>query len=150
MAIAAPFPAAGVRGRTGERSTPRSRTAPQRRTSPPRGSAAAARSGGELRLTRRGRLVAVAAAAVVLLAAITLSSGFRAEAGSSPADQGRATGVVVVQAGESLWQIAQAIAPETDPRETVTRIRDLNGLGDRPVRAGESLVVPVPTAPDLP
>jgi len=80
----------------------------------------------------------------LLLLAVVLFSGFlTAEAGSSLADQGRATGVVVVQPGESLWQIAQDIAPQADPRETVTTIRDLNGLGDTTVVPGQSIVVPI-------
>ena len=93
-------------------------------------------------LTRRGRLALASVSALFLLAVITLSGLFSADAGSL-ADQGRATGVVVVQQGESLWQVAQAIAPDVDPRATVTAIRELNGLGDSTVIAGQSIVVPV-------
>jgi hypothetical protein len=113
MAIAAPFPAA--------------RRAP---------------SAG-IRLTRRGRVVLGLGSTLILLAVVLFSGFLTAEADSSLADQGRATGVVVVQPGESLWQIAQGIAPDTDPRETVTRIRELNSLGDGPVVPGQSIVVPV-------
>jgi LysM repeat protein len=88
--------------------------------------------------------VVIALASAAFLFAVTVVSGvFSADAGSSAAEQGRATGVVVVQAGESLWQIAQDIAPEADPRETVTTIRELNGLDDAPVVPGQSIVVPV-------
>ena len=111
MAPAAPFPAA----------RPDSR--PVRR---PRPSAASS----SLRLTRRGRVV-IALASILMLFGVTVVSGvFSADAGSSAAEQGRATGVVVVQAGESLWQIAQDIAPQADPRETVLRLRELNGMAD--------------------
>ena len=119
MALAAPFPAA-----------------PARR---PRPSAPSS----SLRLTRRGRAVIALASAAFLFAVTIVSGVFSADAGSSAAEQGRATGVVVVQAGESLWQIAQAVAPEADPRETVTTIRDLNGLDDAPVVPGQSIIVPV-------
>lgn len=123
MALAAPFPAAR---------SPR-RPARPRPTAP----------SSSLRLTRRGRVV-IALASVLFLFGVTVLSGvFSADAGSSAAEQGRATGVVVVQSGESLWQIAQAIAPQADPRETVTTIRELNGLGDGPVVPGQSIVVPV-------
>ena len=64
-------------------------------------------------------------------------------ASTSLVDQSRATGVVVVQPGENLWQIARTIAPRNDPRETVMAIRDLNGLGESTVKAGQSIVVPV-------
>ena len=50
---------------------------------------------------------------------------------------------VVVQQGETLWQIAQRIAPEADPRATVTAIRELNGLGGAPVVAGQTVIVPL-------
>ncbi|GDX31264.1 hypothetical protein LBMAG15_01980 [Actinomycetes bacterium] len=54
-----------------------------------------------------------------------------------------AAAVVVVQPGESLWSIAQQVAPGSDPREVVGRIRDLNGMADAVVTPGQSLVVPV-------
>lgn len=86
----------------------------------------------------------IALASILMLFGVTVVSGvFSADAGSSAAEQGRATGVVVVQAGESLWQIAQDIAPQADPRETVTTIRELNGLGDTTVVPGQSIVVPI-------
>lgn len=124
MALAAPFP------------TARPVSRPVRR---PRPSAASS----SLRLTRRGRVV-IALASILMLFGVTVVSGvFTADAGSSAAEQGRATGVVVVQAGESLWQIAKDIAPQADPRETVTTIRELNGLGDTTVVPGQSIVVPL-------
>ena len=83
------------------------------------------------------------ASSMFLLLAVIASGRFSADAGTSLVDQGRATGVVVVQPGESLWQIASEIAPGVDPRETVSAIRSLNGLGDTTVVAGQSIVVPV-------
>jgi LysM repeat protein len=82
-----------------------------------------------------------------LLLVVLFSGRLSADAGTSLSEQGRATGVVVVQAGESLWQIAQAVAPQADPRETVTLLRELNGLGDAAVVPGQSIVVPVTGAP---
>ena len=70
-----------------------------------------------------------------------LSGRVSAEAG--PEAQGPATAAVVVQQGETLWQIAQRIAPEADPRAMVTSIRELNGLGGAPVVAGQTVVVPL-------
>ncbi len=127
MAIAAPFPAARPARR-------------QARQQPAARSTSASTSG--LRLTRRGRIVLMFASSMFLLIAVIASGRFSADAGTSLADQGRATGVVVVQPGESLWQIAEAIAPGVDPRETISLIRNLNGLGDTTVVAGQSIVVP--------
>lgn len=128
MALAAPFPAAAVRRQP--------RVRPSRRPAPDR-----------LRLTRRGRLVVGAIIAGWLLIVVSVASGLAtADAGSASAMSGSATGVVVIQPGESLWQIAQQIAPGADPRETVLRIRELNGLSDAPVVPGQSLVVPAASA----
>lgn len=134
MAIAAPFPAARATSRTAPRRTRPSAAAPVRQAA------------GGLRLTRRGRVVLGAASAVFLLLVVLFSGVLTAEAGTSLADQGRATGVVVVQPGESLWQIARGIAPDADPREIVTVLRELNGLGDAPVVPGQSILVPVTRA----
>ena len=128
MAIAAPFPAA--------------RPAPRQARQQPTARSTSARSTSGLRLTRRGRIVLMFASSMFLLIAVIASGRFSADAGTSLADQGRATGVVVVQPGESLWQIASAIAPGVDPRETISLIRNLNGLGDTTVVAGQSIVVP--------
>jgi len=135
MAIAAPFPAARATR------TP-SRPVPVRAAAPTRAARPSSPSGG-LRLTRRGRVVVGVVSTLFLLLVVLFSGGLSADAGTSVSEQGRATGVVVVQAGESLWQIAQAIAPQADPRETVTLIRELNGLDESAVVPGQSIIVPV-------
>jgi nucleoid-associated protein YgaU len=141
MAIAAPFPAARAT-RIPSRPVRQRAAAPSRPVGRPAGLPAAG-----LRLTRRGRLTLGVLSTLALLVVVLFSGRLTADAGSSMSDQGRATGVVVVQAGESLWQIAQAVAPQADPRETVTLIRELNGLGDSAVMPGQSIVVPVVGAP---
>jgi LysM repeat protein len=84
-----------------------------------------------------GVLVSVPfAALLVVLGSVS------ADAGTAGAASGPATGIVVVQAGESLWQIAQEIAPQSDPRATITAIRELNGLGEQAVVPGQSIIVP--------
>ena len=49
---------------------------------------------------------------------------------------------VTVRPGETLWQIAERVAPGSDPRETVRRILDLNGLQTAEVQAGTALRLP--------
>jgi hypothetical protein len=125
MAIAAPFPAA--------HGTVRVRQVPAARS--PRTTRSTAR------LTSRGRALLMLGSALFLLLAVLVSGRFTAEAGS--AGRGApATSVVVVQAGENLWQLARELAPSADPREVVTQIRALNGLGSAPVEAGQAIVVP--------
>ncbi len=133
MAIAAPFPAARATSRTTSRST--ARATARRTTMGPT-------TASGIRLTRRGRIALGVLSVVFLLLVVMFSGRLSADAGTSMADQGRATGVVVVQPGESLWQIAKAVSPQSDPRETITAIRELNGLGDSTVIAGQSIIVP--------
>lgn len=95
-----------------------------------------------LRLTRRGRVVLgllVVLPIVVLLAALGVG-GSMAAAGSP----GTAATFqhVTVDPGESLWQIAEEIAPKSDPRDVVQAIVDLNQLQSAVVYAGESLAIP--------
>ncbi len=92
-----------------------------------------------LRLTRRGRLVV--ALALVALAVLTgMLAGAPAAAGGS----GRAAVAerVTVAPGETLWQIAERVSPSADPRDTVARIQELNGLDSSTVAAGRALLVP--------
>jgi hypothetical protein len=106
---------------------------------------------GGLRLTRRGRLLLTTSCV-----ALALGSGLIAPWGSSvgasttapdtasaSAAPGPTTARVTVSQGHTLWEIARTIAPRTDPRVTIERIRDLNGLPDSSVRAGQEIVVPV-------
>ncbi len=127
MAIAAPFPTVRVRPAQG-----RSATRPCRRSS----------TRPAVRLTRRGRIAAFLGASA-LLTGVVLGAGQAAQAGpAASAVTGPATALVVVQPGETLWSIAQHLAPQADPRATVQRIRELNGLGSAVVVPGQPLVVP--------
>ena len=93
---------------------------------------------GRLRLTRRGRIVLV-----VLPAVLTLSSAFvGVSAPFAQADPTAAHGSVVVADGDTLWSIAERLAPASDPRDTVARLERANGLSGAQVGAGARLVVP--------
>ena len=61
--------------------------------------------------------------------------------GGEAPEAGR-TAVVRVQAGDTLWGIANRVDPDADPRALVQRIVELNGLGAPSVEAGSRLVVP--------
>jgi L-lactate permease len=53
------------------------------------------------------------------------------------------TAVIRVEAGQSLWDVAVAVAPNEDPRSTIWTIKSLNGLETSEVQAGQGLIVPV-------
>jgi LysM domain len=103
----------------------------------------AMREHGQLRMTRRGKLVIVLAL-VVLGICLTLAGaglfGGSAAAGTTPTHP--ASRVVVVQPGQTLWEIAGQVAPGTDRRDTIARIVDLNALSGSVVSPGQRIAVP--------
>jgi hypothetical protein len=101
-------------------------------------------AGGGVRLTRRGRLVA--AAAILLIAVLTLigvASRLGPLTDSTPIPAS-APAQVVVAPGETLWSIADRVAPQRDPRTVVTQIRELNNLPGTDVRPGQTLLLRAP------
>jgi hypothetical protein len=82
----------------------------------------------------------------LIAAAITVWLGLVAHFGSahqSPAPAPARLAVVQVQAGESLEQLAQRIAPDASVGSVVEQIRDLNELNTAAVDAGQTLIAPV-------
>lgn len=63
-------------------------------------------------------------------------------AGAGPAPVPEATTVVRVQPGESLWELADRVAPGADAEAVVGRIQELNGLQSSALRPGQPLRVP--------
>ena len=79
---------------------------------------------------------------------LALGAGFAGPWGVSAGESntsaaGRSTARLTVGAGHTLWQIARTVDPQTDPRITVERIRELNGLPDSSIRAGQELLIPL-------
>jgi LysM repeat protein len=54
---------------------------------------------------------------------------------------------VTVETGQSLWGVAESIAPNADPRDVIAAIMQLNHLESADVLAGQQLAVPVQYAP---
>ncbi|HOJ78764.1 MAG TPA: LysM peptidoglycan-binding domain-containing protein [Bacillota bacterium] len=50
---------------------------------------------------------------------------------------------VTVRSGDTLWSIAKRFAPETDPRITIAKIKELNQLEKSNIQAGQILKVQV-------
>ena len=96
----------------------------------------------KLRLTARGRavLLTLATAPLVIAAVILGLSGGNAQA--SLEDSSVSFTYVTVAPGQSLWSIAESIAPQADPREVVADIVSLNQLSSADVEAGESIALP--------
>ena len=118
--------------------------------SPPPAMTAPARrpADGQVRLTRRGRLVvwalAALTAAAVLIPVWLLAAGGAQAAnhGLPPAAVHAGLRQVVVRPGQTLWSIALAADPAADPRVVTQEIIQVNALSSQVLVPGESLWVP--------
>lgn len=95
-----------------------------------------------LRITRRGRLVLTA----LVAAPLALGVGFAALNGGAAVASREASSTaleyVTVSSGQSLWDLAEEIAPSADPRDVIASVVDLNRLPSSDVAAGQQLAVP--------
>jgi hypothetical protein len=95
-----------------------------------------------LRITRRGRAVlTVLIAAPLAIGAIVGGIGAVAADGTDSAGSTHYS-YVTVHSGESLWQLAQQVAPKADPRDVVAEISNLNGLESGVIQPGQHLAIP--------
>ncbi len=97
-----------------------------------------------LRLTVRGRrvLAAIAALPAAIAIAIAVVSGGAALATRDAGAPAGSFATVTVAHGDSLWSIAEEVAPQADPRDVVDAIVRLNALDGVTVQAGQSLAIP--------
>jgi nucleoid-associated protein YgaU len=91
-----------------------------------------------LRLTRRGRAVVVLAVLVLLVVGFSMGRVSSQAAGNAH----RVVHTVTVRPGETLWQIAERVAPSADPRVVVAEIEAANHLRADGVLPGQQLAVP--------
>ena len=105
-------------------------------------STAAGRSVGRLRLTQRGRraLLIALAIPVAFFGTFGVLQVSGAVAGSEQVDVQFDT--VTVQPGDTLWELAERIAPHEDPRDVIVELQNLNGL-DAAVVPGQELSIPL-------
>ncbi len=96
-----------------------------------------------LKLTRRGRTVFTALAAIPLVIAALLfalnSGGAAATVDNAPAGSYE---YVTVEAGQSLWAMAEQLAPTADPRDVVVDILSFNGMSSSQIFPGQRLAIP--------
>jgi LysM repeat protein len=123
-------------GRSGGERVTAASTARRRAAGAP--SAQTARPEARLRLTRRGRIVLVVLPAVLAATAalVSLTAPF------AEAQPTRPTRTIVVGSGDTLWSIAERLAPADDPRDVVAALERTNHLTSADVEAGRRLVLP--------
>ncbi|WP_243076744.1 LysM peptidoglycan-binding domain-containing protein [Microbacterium sp. SS28] len=103
-----------------------------------------------LRLTKRGRRLLAAIAAVPAVVALSVAVIGGSSAALASLEHGAAPATfqtVTVAPGDSLWSIAQEVAPGADPRDVVDALIRLNALEGVTVSAGERLSIPAEYAP---
>ena len=100
-----------------------------------------------LHLTKRGRSVftALAATPLVIAALFFALNGGMATASLDGSDA--AFQYVTVETGQSLWHVAETIAPTADPRDVIIEIMKLNQLQSADVFAGQELAIPAQYLP---
>jgi hypothetical protein len=95
-----------------------------------------------LRLTRRGRIVLTSLASIPIVVGalfFALNGGGAAASGDQATVQFQH---VTVQSGQSLWSIAEKVAPSADPRNVIADIISLNQLDSAVVSPGQRIAIP--------
>jgi hypothetical protein len=98
-----------------------------------------------LRLTKRGRAVFTTLAAVPLVIAaflFALNGGAASASLESSVQPGVEYVYVTISAGESLWAIAEDVAPAADPRDVISDILSFNGMSSAELVPGQRLALP--------
>jgi LysM repeat protein len=93
-------------------------------------------------LTRRGRFVLTSLASAPLVIAALAFAINGGGATASLEGSSEPLSYVTVASGQSLWQLAEQLAPQADPREVIAEIVSLNQLGSAELQAGQQLAVP--------
>ena len=103
-----------------------------------------------LRLTSRGRAVFSVLGATVIsvtMAAIILGGATATATSATSPEVGLtdspAFDYVQVESGQSLWQLAESVAPGADPRDVIYEIVKLNQLSTPEVHPGQQLAIPL-------
>ncbi|MBO9578131.1 MAG: LysM peptidoglycan-binding domain-containing protein [Microbacteriaceae bacterium] len=107
------------------------------------GSFAVAAPKRRLRLTDRGRTVLILLIGLPIALWLLLAQ-LNGGAATGTLEDGAAVPIVMVQPGESLWTVAERVAPGADPRDVIAAIVDFNHLGSADVMAGQQIAIPAP------
>ena len=91
-------------------------------------------------MTARGRAVLLTLVATPLVVA-ALAFGINAGSAVGTSSAGHLASVTVV-GGETLWGLAQQIAPKSDPRDVISDIMSTNQLKTADITPGEKLYIP--------
>ncbi|MBB5959948.1 nucleoid-associated protein YgaU [Saccharothrix tamanrassetensis] len=77
---------------------------------------------------------------IAIAAAVSLSLLYLYGSGATTVPE--RTSVVHVQVGDTLWDLAERTAPNSNPEAVVARIKELNNLDTPTITPGQPLIVP--------
>jgi hypothetical protein len=102
-----------------------------------------------LRITPRGRRVVTFLVSMPLVVALGLAivGGGSALASNDAGAPAGTFAEITVMSGDTLWSIAEELAPAADPRDVVAKITRLNALSGGSVAAGQRIAIPAEYAP---
>jgi hypothetical protein len=101
----------------------------------------------KLRITARGRAVLAAIVAAPLVVA-ALVVGLNGGGAVATVEQAQVTfSYVSLAPGETLWELADRVAPGVDPREFIADVETLNNISATDLQAGQQLAVPAEYLP---
>lgn len=103
---------------------------------------AAATRPAPMRLTRRGRiLVGTLVALPIIVGAYFIGMG-SSSAGADSVQSTVSFETVTVMPGDTLWSIAQSVAPNADAQAVIAAIEELNQLETLTLQPGQKLAIP--------
>jgi hypothetical protein len=91
-----------------------------------------------LHLTRRGRVVAL----LLLLVVLTVAFSVGRVTSTALGDPSAPAASAVVERGDTVWSIAERLAPDADPRKTAVDLMAVNGLVSPDLQVGQTLRLP--------
>lgn len=94
-----------------------------------------------LRITARGRAVLLALIAIPFVVALFVAV-LNGGGATATLEAGDPVAVITVEPGQSLWSVAESIAPTADPRDVIEALVSFNRLESADVWAGQQLAVP--------
>jgi len=96
-----------------------------------------------LRLTHRGQVALILLVTLVITVAMSIfvlgATGANASSEAAAVEHT----YISVQAGETLWQLAEELDPNADPRDLIAEIVALNDLPSSTVEAGQRIALPL-------
>lgn len=79
---------------------------------------------------------------ILAVAAVAVTGFITGQAAGASGSAGASSEHYSVHQGETLWSIADSVAPDLDPREYVASLVELNRLESASLKPGQDLILP--------